>query len=195
VSFAAPLRVLALAGAAALLSWTAPAGARLEVSSPYTKAQTYSGALRYLRVDLGYEVVERDPDAAYLIFQFVPSGKSAATHGSIEVIEVEDQIRVIVQLPELPEYREAMLRDGLVTKLATEYGAPPPRPRGDAPDSGSAPREGDGKEPPSKTDDADRGSDTDDDQHPNGDRPGAVPTPSAPDGRQDGRRRARKSRR
>ncbi|MBN2195915.1 MAG: hypothetical protein JW751_24065 [Polyangiaceae bacterium] len=101
-----------------------PTMGRVELSSPYSKAQTYSGALRYLRVDRGYEVVERDPDAAYLLFQFVPDGKSKSVRGSIEVIEVKTKVRVILRVPELPEYHEAMLRDGLVEKLKGEYGDP-----------------------------------------------------------------------
>ena len=42
------------------------AEARVEAEAHYSKAQTYSAALRYLRVDLGYEVMEKDADAAYL---------------------------------------------------------------------------------------------------------------------------------
>jgi hypothetical protein len=104
-----------------------PANARVEADSGYTKAQTYSTALRYLRVDLGFEVLEKDPDSAYLVFRYIPPGqpKSAST-GTLEVVESSDTVRIFVRLPKLPEYHEIVLRDGLVKKLQEEYGAPPP---------------------------------------------------------------------
>jgi hypothetical protein len=100
--------------------------ARVGGESEYTKAQTYSGALRYLRVDLGYEIVERDPDAAYLIFRYEPPGQSkSATTGTIEVVEADEHVRLFVQIPKMPEYHERVLRDGLLRKLHDEYGEPP----------------------------------------------------------------------
>ncbi len=50
---------LGLAGVllSAALLFAHSATARVGGESEYSKAQTYSGALRYLRVDLGYEVV------------------------------------------------------------------------------------------------------------------------------------------
>jgi hypothetical protein len=130
---------VAVATAAAL--GTTLAEARVEASSEYSKAQTYSAALRYLRVDLGCAVIEKDPDAAYLMFDYhSPGPTKAVSSGSIEIIESGEKVRVIVQLPKLPEYHERVLRDGLMRKLHEEYGAPPrvkpapekPSPREDA---------------------------------------------------------------
>jgi hypothetical protein len=103
------------------------ARARVEADSGYTKLQTYSGALRYLRVDLGYEVVEKDPDAAYLIFRYTPNGaaKNPAT-GTVEIVATDSRVKLFVQIPRMPEYHERMLRDGLMKKLREEYGTPPP---------------------------------------------------------------------
>jgi hypothetical protein len=103
---------------------TSPAQARTEARTQYTKAQTFSGALRYLRVDLGYEVTEKDPEAAYVLFQFVPAGKQEPTTGSFEIIRSGAQTRLFVQLAQLPSYYEAVLRDGLLRKLREEYGEP-----------------------------------------------------------------------
>jgi hypothetical protein len=113
------------------LAVTAPAtlaDARVDGGSSYSKAQTYSGALRYVRVDLGYEVVEKDPDAAYLIFKYTAPGgsKNSAVTGTLEVIEANGGVRLFVSLPRLPEYYERVFRDGLLKKLRDEYGAPPP---------------------------------------------------------------------
>jgi hypothetical protein len=118
------LAVCPVALAAALLAGGAEA--RVEAESEYTKAQTYSGALRYLRVDLGYEVVEKDPDAAYLIFRYaVPGQNKRSTNGTIEVVETRGRVKLLVQIAEMPEYHERVLRDGLLKKLRGEYGAPP----------------------------------------------------------------------
>jgi hypothetical protein len=113
------------------------ANARVDGSSSYTKAQTYSAALRYVRVDLGCEVVEKDPDAAYLIFKYnAPGAGKGGVTGTLEVVEANANVRVFVSLPRLPEYYERVLRDGLLKKLRDEYGAPPrpPQKREDKPD-------------------------------------------------------------
>lgn len=116
---------LCLAAALPLGLNSQTAEARVEDSSAYSKAQTFSGALRYLRVDLGYEIVEKDPDAAYLLFKYVPSGQREPTNGSIEIVQSEGRVKVFVQLPRMPEYHERMLSTGLAKKLKAEYGEPP----------------------------------------------------------------------
>ena len=110
----------------AALLLCASATARVGGESEYSKSQTYSGALRYLRVDMGYEVVEKDPDAAYLIFRYeLPGQKKATATGTIEVVEADGHVKLYVQIPTMPEYHERVLRDGLVRKLHDEYGTPP----------------------------------------------------------------------
>ena len=141
--------VLAVVPLSTLLATAPPAAARVDGSSGYSKAQTYSGALRYVRVDLGYEVVEIDPDAAYLIFKYTApgGGKNSAVTGTLEVIEGTSGVRLFVNLPRMPEYYERVFRDGLLKKLRDEYGAPPvaakkpPEKAGDKP-SGDKPADG-----------------------------------------------------
>jgi hypothetical protein len=123
-----PLKSLVgVLAAVAALAPASVADARVDGGSSYTKAQTYSGALRYVRVDLGYEVVEKDPDAAYLIFKYTAPGaaKNSAVTGTLEVIEGTSGVRLFVNLPRMPEYYERVFRDGLLKKLRDEYGAPP----------------------------------------------------------------------
>ncbi len=113
--------LVALAG----VLWGPGAAARAEADSDYSKAQTYNAALRYVRVDLGFEVVEKDPEVGYVLFRYEPPGrKNAPTSGSIEVIESKERVKVVVQLPQMPTYHETTLRDGLMKKLRTEYGEP-----------------------------------------------------------------------
>ncbi|MEB2311550.1 MAG: hypothetical protein OZ921_03710 [Sorangiineae bacterium] len=115
--------VLALAAGA--LFGARAAEARVEGDSPYSRAQTFNAALRYVRVDLGYEVVEKDADAGYLLFKYAQPGRKTATEGAFEIVQVKDTVKVYVQLPKMPEYHEVVLRDGLLRKLRDEYGAPP----------------------------------------------------------------------
>ncbi len=129
---------------AALILFTHRATARVGGDCGYSKAQTYSGALRYLRVDLGYEVTERDPDAAYLIFRYQLPGQGKATAtGTVEIVDADGHVKLFVQIPTMPEYHERVLRDGLVKKLHDEYGEPPPPSR----------------KPPEKKPEADAGAD------------------------------------
>jgi hypothetical protein len=117
--------VLWAASALLVLSTPGSAGASTETRSGYTKVQTYNGALRFLRVDMSYEITEKDAQAAYLLFHFMPEGRKKETNGAIEIVEREDGVRVYVRLPELPHYQEEMLSDGLFRKLRDEYGDPP----------------------------------------------------------------------
>ena len=109
----------------------APVSARVSAESLYTKAQNYSAALRFLRVDKGFEVVERDEEAAYLIFRYpTPDRKEQTVMGTIEVIEVGERVTLIVKLPQMPQYHERLLSDQLIKKLYEEYGPPsPPKPK------------------------------------------------------------------
>jgi hypothetical protein len=136
------VRLLLLLGAV-----SSTAGARTEAAVPYTRAQTFSAALRYLRVDLGYEVTEKDPDAAYLLFSYATSErKTEGSRGAIEVVQREHGVRVFVSLPQLPSYHEEVLKQGLVRKLVAEYGEPA-RDTPPAPDRNKRGRSDDAKEP------------------------------------------------
>jgi hypothetical protein len=118
-----PRRLLA-AVLCTLAAYAGPADAKAQADSRYTKAQTYNAALRYLRVDLEYEITERDPDAAYLMFRYAAPGRKETTNGAIQIVETAKVVRVYVQLPQMPEYHEQVLKDGLMKKLGAEYGEP-----------------------------------------------------------------------
>jgi len=120
-------RGLAATFLASTLFVGATADARVEASSSYTKSQAFSGALRFLRVDRGYDVVEKDPEAAYVLFRYPMPGKQPSSSGSVEVVETSQGTKIYVQLPRMPEYHELVLRDALLKKLREEYGAPPPK--------------------------------------------------------------------
>lgn len=121
-------RRLALTIALGSCCVSAPALARVEGGSSYTKAQTFSGALRLLRVDRGYEIVEKDVEAAYVLFRYPLPGQKMPANGALEVVETPSGVKVFVQLARLPEYHETVLRDALLRKLREDYGPPPPKP-------------------------------------------------------------------
>jgi hypothetical protein len=113
--------------------------ARAGFDSPYTLAQTYNTALRLVRVDMKLAITERDPTAAYLLFDYksTESGQRVVP-GSIEMLESGRSIKVVVQLSQMPRYHEQVMSDQLAKKLRDEYGEPAPRPaKRDAPDAGA----------------------------------------------------------
>lgn len=142
-----------------------PAFAKVTTESPYSKALTYNGALRFIRVDQGFELIEQDQENGYLLFKYRADGDTST--GSIEVVEVQERVKYIVQLPRMPQYHEQVLSDGLHRKLREEYGEPPRRDRKepkddvirrpderspDGDDSGDAPgRDGEGGETTSRS--------------------------------------------
>lgn len=102
------------------------ADAKVSFESGYTLEQTYNGALRYVRVDLGLKVTEKDAQAAYVMFDYKhPESGDKITPGSVEIIPSGSTVKVVVQLPQMPKYHEQTLADGLQKKLRSEYGDPP----------------------------------------------------------------------
>jgi len=130
--------------------------ARAEERLSYTKVQSYQSALRFLRVDHGYNVVEKDPESGYLLFEY-PRRDAGVTQGSIEVVEREGSVALVVQLPQMPSYHERILIDGLLKKLRDDYGLPPVKnqPPKAPKDSEPAPGEPDSPTPPAGKDGTD----------------------------------------
>ncbi|HSC87322.1 MAG TPA: hypothetical protein VLC09_08640, partial [Polyangiaceae bacterium] len=110
----------------ASLTLVAPARARVQHSTGYSKSQTFNGALRFIRIDHGYKVTEKDAENGYLLFEYKTSSAEPTT-GSVEVIEQEEGVLVVVQLAKMPEHHERYLAEGLLAKLRSDYGEPPQR--------------------------------------------------------------------
>lgn len=134
--------LLALAGAplAALAVSPATASANMAYSSPYTYDQTFSTAVRMLRVDLGLKIVEKDADTGYLLFEYKSNESGArVSSGAMELVRGTDKVLVSVRIPAMPSYHETMVVDLLAKKLAADYGEPPKHvepPPPPAPDGG-----------------------------------------------------------
>lgn len=121
------------------------ASAKASYESPYGYERTWNAALRLVRVDLGLKITEKDDQGGYLIFDYKsPESGNRVTSGSIELVRPRDPdapVRVIVQLPQMPQYHEQALADALAKKMRNEYGDPPkkkpPQPAPPPPDGGA----------------------------------------------------------
>jgi hypothetical protein len=119
--------------------------ARATFTSAYGFDRTWNAAVRFVRVDNGFRVNEKDDAGGYLLFEYVSSDSGGKpTPGSIEVIrsgEPGDPVQVVVQLPKMPSYHEQSMVAAFARKLKDELGDPPVRTKrapsnDDGPDGG-----------------------------------------------------------
>jgi len=119
---------LALAAALALGTLAAqPRGAeaRAERTSYYDYAQVWRAAVRFLRLDEGHKIVERDLKAGYVIFEYKLGGNTYT--GFLELIRLRDRsgrksVRLVMRVKRLPKYTEAGMLYRLEMKLRKELG-------------------------------------------------------------------------
>ncbi|WP_437782258.1 hypothetical protein [Sorangium sp. So ce1097] len=134
------LLVVALAAPAVVSLGARDAGASVAYGSPYTFEQTFGTALRLVRVDLGFKIVEKDVSNGYLLFEYrSPESGSRVTQGAIEIVNGRAGVHVAVQLPAMPQYHEQVLLDALVKKLVAEHGVPPKKSPPPPVDAGAPP--------------------------------------------------------
>lgn len=105
---------------------TGVAHARSEKTLAYQREPAWAASVRFLRVDAKLKVVEKDPEAGYVLFEFVEDKRTF--HGSLEVIEVEKDgrkaIRFILQIEDRPSWVEIEMLTKLERKLRAELGSP-----------------------------------------------------------------------
>ena len=119
------------------LQFAAPtqAIARTERSFGYSAASVFGTAVRFLRVNEGVKVIEKDADAGYILFELVDGKRSF--RGSIEVLAVEkdgrNMVRFVIQIADQPSYIEMAMMERLERKLRDELGMPVSAPSKGAP--------------------------------------------------------------
>jgi len=117
--------VLFVIGALCSVSLTARAATAREMT--YSQSTVWRCAVRFLRVDSGYRILEQDRDTGYLLFEYLDSGR--AYNGSFEIMEVTKNggrvVRVQLNVAGQPKYVENLLFTKLERKLKSEYGFPP----------------------------------------------------------------------
>jgi hypothetical protein len=125
-----------LAGLAvfAVASWLAPTvvWARTTEIASYPISDVWPAAVRFMRVDRGFPVREKDEAAGYILFEYTEGPKSCK--GSLELIRANDSegreaTRIAISIPDLSRRVERMLLDKLVAKLSDDHGPPAPPPR------------------------------------------------------------------
>jgi hypothetical protein len=130
---------------ALLLAPSRPSLARSTGMLPYPVADVWSSAVRFIRVDRGYVIREKDQGSGYILFDLAEGGKTYK--GSLELIRATDDAgrdatRAAVSLPDLPRHFEGMLLDKLAGKVREERGSPAPPPPKPAPEKKPPPDAG-----------------------------------------------------
>ncbi len=125
-------RLGAAALTAALLALPALCWARTLEIVPYPITSVWPGAVRFLRVDRGFPIREKDESAGYILFEYTDGPKPCKA--SLELIraadpEGRDATRLAVSIPDLPRRYEQMLLDKLAAKMRDDHGPPAPPPR------------------------------------------------------------------
>lgn len=104
---------------------------------PYPFRQVWPAAIRYLRVDRGYTVQDRDEDAGFILFEFAlgdgSGGNTRTGQGSLEMFRTEDtsgrpSVQVQVSTSSGPTHLPHAIVEGLAAKVRAERGQPPPAP-------------------------------------------------------------------
>jgi hypothetical protein len=119
-----------LAAAAGLLAGSAgTALARSEKQLGYSPASVWGPLVRFVRVDENLKIVDKDPEAGYLIFELTQDKK--VFRGSVEVIAAskEHGVRFILDVSDRPSYVELAMLERLERKLLAELGPAPSPPR------------------------------------------------------------------
>jgi hypothetical protein len=105
----------------------------------YPLDQVWPTAIRYLRIDRGFEITDRDQEAGYLLFQFPLEGQRIGS-GSLEMFATEDpagraSVSISVNTGAGPVHLPNSILDGISAKVRAERGQPlpPPPPKQEEP--------------------------------------------------------------
>ncbi len=104
--------------------------ARSEKTLAYTRESVWPTAVRFLVVDEHVKVIDKDPDAGYVLFEIKDDGRTF--RGSLEVMTVvrdkRTSVRFILQIEDRPDWMEVSMLQRLERKLRAELGTPAPAP-------------------------------------------------------------------
>jgi hypothetical protein len=129
------MRRAALLALVLALAWARPASARSEKTVAWPAADVYPAAVRFLRIDVGVKIVEKDADDGYVLFELDEDHRTF--RGALELVRVKDDgrdaVKLILRIDDRPSYEEEALLDKLTYKLRRELGRPPDPPPAQAP--------------------------------------------------------------
>ncbi len=106
----------------AVLALPTASEARSSATFAYSLDEVYSTTVRFIRIDRGCTITDRDPHAAYLMFE-CKDGKQVR-HGALELYPTPDGVRGQLTLTEEPEYMELRFLELLGRKVRDERGEP-----------------------------------------------------------------------
>jgi hypothetical protein len=141
---AAAIAAIAAVVLAALVAAPRPAAARSERTVSFPIERVWPTAVRFLRVDEGLAIVDKDAEAGYVVFELKDKGKTF--RGALELVAIVDgdgrtAVRLVMTIDGRPEYTESGLLDRLLAKVHREYGEPPPAPAPEKPARGDKPKQ------------------------------------------------------
>jgi hypothetical protein len=126
-------------GIALVITTVAPAAARTQTTVGYPADRVFTAAVRFVRLDLDFKIVDKDADAGFVVFEYKDDGK--IYRGTFELIKVDKGSQaltlVAVDIADRPDYLEGVLIERFRRKLQVDLGdeppAPPPAPPPTAP--------------------------------------------------------------
>jgi hypothetical protein len=118
------LAVAALVILDLVLTISTPAHARAQLELPYSIADAFSTAVRFVRVDRNCKLIDKDPDAAFVTFACEDDGRTK--RGTLELIRVGASLRAQLTLPDDTHGMELRWLELFERKLRDERGTPTP---------------------------------------------------------------------
>jgi len=123
------LQILVLSALALAIPLTATqvASAKASRVASYPMDKAWPTAVRFLRIDLGYTIVERDAEAGYVIFEYKKADNTY--RGSLELVTTtdyadRDSVKILVEITDRPEYEEAWVIEKMIERLREDLGQP-----------------------------------------------------------------------
>ncbi len=104
--------------------------ARSDKTLAYPRDQAWATAVRFIAVDEGAKILQKDSEAGYVLFELRDDGKTY--RGSLEVVAVtvdgHPSVRFVITLVDRPSWMELSMLQRLQHKLRAELGSPTPPP-------------------------------------------------------------------
>lgn len=126
------MRLVAFAWFAMASLSASPAAARAQSDLPYAMSEAFSTAVRFVRVDRGCKLVDKDAEAAFVSFECSDDGR--VRRGSLELFRVpaqgpqKEMVRAQVTLGDDTHGMELRWLELFERKLREERGTPTPPP-------------------------------------------------------------------
>lgn len=128
--------------------------ARSEKTLAYPRDAVWPTTVRFLVVDEGVKVLEKDAEAGYVLFELRDQGKSY--RGALELLTIKTDgrtsVRFVITIPDRPSWMEIAMLQRLERKLRAELGSPntaPTRPPAEPKDPDAKPKDPP-KDPPAR---------------------------------------------